>query len=99
MLIIVSLPSGCARTRPAITSLWQQVPPVRWPGKETNPDRGSADNLAEPAVAANVALQQDSTSQSESTSEVLARGEWRSLSDHAGLLGDFRVGVPAVEPG
>jgi endonuclease/exonuclease/phosphatase family metal-dependent hydrolase len=24
--------------------------------------------------------------------EVLASGEWRSLSDHAGLLGDFRLG-------
>jgi len=95
MLIIVSLGSGCARTRPAITSLWQQVPPVRWPGKETHPDRGSADNLAEPAVAANVALQQDSTSQSESTSEVLARGEETSAGGKS-KSPPRRLGLPLI---
>jgi len=30
--------------------------------------------------------------------EVLAQGEWRSLSDHAGLMGDFRVDAPGVVP-
>jgi hypothetical protein len=95
MLIIVSLPSGCARTRPAITSLWQQVPPVRWPGKETHPDRESADNLAEPAVAANVALQQDSTSLSESTSEVLARGEETSTGGKS-KSPPRRLGLPLI---
>ena len=95
VLMIVSLESGCARTRPAITSLWQQVPPVRWPGKETHPDRGSADNLAEPAVAANVALQQDSTSQSESTSEVLARGEETSAGGKS-KSPPRRLGLPLI---
>ena len=95
MLIIVSLPSGCARTRPAITSLWQQVPPVRWPGKETHPDRESTDNLTEPAVAANVALQQDSTSQSESTSEVLARGEETSAGGKT-KSPPRRLGLPLI---
>ena len=95
MLIIVSLSSGCARTRPAITSLWQQVPPVRWPGKETHPDRGSADNLAEPAVAANVALQQDSISLSESTSEVLARGEETSAGGKS-KSPPRRLGLPLI---
>ena len=80
-----------------MTSLWKQVPPVRWPGKETHLDRGSADNLAEPAVAANVALQQDSTSQSESTSEVLARAEATSTGGKS-KSPPRRLGLPLISP-
>ena len=55
LLISFVCPIGCARTRPAITSLWQQVPPVRWPGRETSVE----DPKPEPSVAANVALRKE----------------------------------------
>jgi hypothetical protein len=59
--LLVSLVSqgGCARTRPAINSLWQQVPPVRWPSRDSHAETKKSESVAEPAVAANVALKKD----------------------------------------
>ena len=56
---------GCATARPAIKSLWNQVPPVRWSGKghETAETTAQPDKPAEPAMAANVALKTDQASE------------------------------------
>jgi hypothetical protein len=58
MAILVSLAAGpgCARTRPVVNSIWQQVPPVRWPSREVTSHVRPADSASEPTVAANVAL-------------------------------------------
>ncbi len=47
-------------------SLWQQVPPVRWSNKDSQSVTTKQDKIAEPAVAANVAIKSDNTAQAES---------------------------------
>ena len=58
--------SGCATARPAIKSLWQQVPPVRWTSSDSNAATSTTDRAAEPAVAANVAIQNEAASETNS---------------------------------
>ena len=56
-----AISTGCATARPAIQSMWQQVPPVvHWSSKKHPPkDSVATDQEAEPAVAANVSLNVD----------------------------------------
>lgn len=64
---------GCARTRPTINSLWERVPPVRWPSRESTADAQQQQRVAEPTVAANVALKKETESDSVSSVEARSR--------------------------
>lgn len=79
LLVSLVCPIGCARTRPAITSLWQQVPPVRWPGRETSVEEPKP----EPAVAANVALKKEG--ETESSGVASLDGKSKTISGSFGL--------------
>ena len=56
LLLVVASENGCSTARPSIKSLWQQVPPVRWSSKDSQSQAAKKENVAEPAVAANVAI-------------------------------------------
>ncbi len=53
-------------------SLWQQVPPVRWSNKDSQSATAKQDKVAEPAVAANVAIKSDHPLQAEAADGVSA---------------------------
>lgn len=92
LCLLVSLVSqgGCARTRPAISSLWQKVPPVRWPSRESHADVAKTTPHAEPSVAANVAIQKEK--------EPDSKGGIASLEAKAkSLTGSFGLRVPSRE--
>ena len=55
VLLTLICQSGCTTTRPAMKSFWQQVPPVRWPSRDSNLTTVHNEPDDEPAVAANVA--------------------------------------------
>ena len=88
LLIPVVCQSGCARTRPVVASLWQQVPPVRWPGREAASDAETPERNQEPAVAANVALK----AENESATPGVVLPDAKS-NPAAGLLG-LRLNAP-----
>ena len=58
-------------------SLWQQVPPVRWSNKDSQSATAKKEKIAEPAVAANVAIKSEKTGQAEAA-EGLAASETRT---------------------
>jgi hypothetical protein len=69
VVVAIATMNGCANARPAIMSLWHQVPPVRWPSKGQVPAQEipSSQPEAEPAMAANVALKNDNRDESDSS--------------------------------
>ncbi|MEI8021792.1 MAG: hypothetical protein WCH39_26515, partial [Schlesneria sp.] len=68
---------GCSSARPSMKSLWQQVPPVRWSNKDSQSATAKKEKIAEPAVAANVAIKSEKTGQAEAA-EGLAASETRT---------------------
>jgi hypothetical protein len=86
LLVPIVCQPGCARTRPVVASLWQQVPPVRWPGRESESEK--PERVSEPAVAANVALKADDETATAGIAAIDAKS--KSVS---GSLG-FRLNSP-----
>ena len=84
LLLSLVSQSGCARTRPAINSLRQMVPPVRWPSRESHADATKTPPHAEPSVAANVAIQKEKEPDSKSGISSL-EAKAKSLSGSFGL--------------
>jgi hypothetical protein len=79
---------GCSSARPSIKSLWQQVPPVRWSNKDSQSSAATKDKVAEPAVAANVAIKSDNTVQAD-TAEDWATPDKKTRSPSSRLASRF----------
>lgn len=56
---------GCAYARPTMKSLWKRVPPVRWPVRGSEAQTAETEKVAEPSVAANVAIKKETSADSD----------------------------------
>ena len=88
LLFVVANENGCTSARPSMKSLWQQVPPVRWSTKASQSATATKEKVAEPAVAANVAIKSDDAGQAEAA-EDFAWAETRPKSPLSRLTTRF----------
>ena len=88
LLFVVANQNGCSSARPAMKSLWQQVPPVRWSSKASQSATASTEKVTEPAVAANVAIKSNDAGPAEAADD-FAWAETRTKSPLSRLTTRF----------
>ena len=103
LLLVLVGQSGCTYARLAMKSFWQRVPPVRWPVRTSEPNTADAEKVAEPTVAANVAIKKEAPADPDSErsmveGEVVPRSQFSRVSSRLPRTDSWSTGEVSSWP-
>ncbi|WP_397571215.1 hypothetical protein [Schlesneria sp. T3-172] len=103
VLLMLVGQSGCTYARPAMKSFWQRVPPVRWPVRLSEQQVAESRKSSEPTVAANVAINDDVPTDSDSNQsavegEAVPRSQFSRVTSWLPRIDSWSSGEASTTP-